>query len=212
MTPQAVGVRAMVERALAPLAERLRARELTVVNRLAGELMAFAAEEHLLIVVANILDNAASYAVSGQAIEITGSDRNGWLDLEFCNATDGSLRASDEIFTPFWRGEEPRTSGAHCGLGLTLVQRLVHLAGGAVTARVEGLNLFRLSVRLPLPPAAGSAAGAAAAWPGAAPASHGPFRHCGPGGAPRRHQNHHLAPACCPVSHADAWTRVPPRP
>ena len=153
VTPQAVGVRAVVERALAPLAERLRARELTVDERIAGGLLAFAAEEHLLIIIANILDNAVSYAISGQPILIAGSDRNGWLDIEVSNATDGALRDASEIFTPFWRGEAARTGGSHCGLGLTLVQRLVHLAGGSVTARVEGLNLFRLTVRLPLPPA-----------------------------------------------------------
>jgi signal transduction histidine kinase len=167
LSPQAVDIRALVERALAPLAERLRARELTANNRIAERFMAFADEEHLLIVVANILDNAVSYAISGQAIEITGSDRNGWMDIEVSNATDGTLQDVSEIFTPFWRGQAARTSGTHCGLGLTLVQRLVHLAGGSVAAKVEGLNLFRLTVRLPVPPAGVTAA---ATGPASAPA------------------------------------------
>ena len=170
VVPQAVPLRALAARALAPLEERLRARELTVDNRLPEQLMAFAAEEHLLIILANILDNAASYAIPGQPIAITGTDRNGWVDLEVSNATDGSLRDVAEIFTPFWRGEAARTGGSHCGLGLTLVQRLVHLAGGSVAAAVEGLNLFRLTVRLPLPPPGAAAPGNAAPAPPPTPA------------------------------------------
>jgi signal transduction histidine kinase len=172
LTPQPVDIREVVGRALAPLAERLRARELTVDVRVPERLMAFAGEEHLLIIAANILDNAASYAIGGQAIVISGAVQDGAIDLEFSNATDGRPLDTSEIFTPFWRGEEARTSGSHCGLGLTLVQRLVHLAGGSVSARVEGLNLFRLTVRLPLPPAGGGSAGGTAAGspPGPTPA------------------------------------------
>ena len=55
--------------------------------------------------------NTASYAIPGQPIAITGTDRNGWVDLEVSNATDGSLREVAEIFTRC-RAARPRPAAA----------------------------------------------------------------------------------------------------
>jgi signal transduction histidine kinase len=150
---QRVGVLETVRECMALLEERMKERELTVVVRVDEQLTVLGGDEHLRMILGNVLDNAVSYALSGQPIEVTGTAQGGWACIEVANATDGRLKDVSEIFNAFWRGEEARTSGHHCGLGLTLVQRLVRLSGGTVSAQIDGLNLFRISLRLPVPPA-----------------------------------------------------------
>jgi signal transduction histidine kinase len=150
LSPQPVLVQEVVTACLAGLAQRIRERELAFTVRIEERLAVPGGDEHLRMILGNIIDNAVSYAVAGQPVEISAAMHDGWAVIEVVNATDGRLHDVSEIFQAFWRGEAARSSGHHCGLGLTLVQRLVHLAGGTVTARLDGLNLFRLSVRLPL--------------------------------------------------------------
>ncbi|MBE3069084.1 MAG: two-component sensor histidine kinase, partial [Planctomycetes bacterium] len=61
------------------------------------------------------------------------------------------LTAEDatHVFERLWRGDSARAgTGAHCGVGLSLVDRAVHALGGSVSAEVAG-GRFVVRVRLP---------------------------------------------------------------
>jgi two-component system, OmpR family, heavy metal sensor histidine kinase CusS len=53
------------------------------------------------------------------------------------------------VFDRFWRGDAARSAtGVHCGIGLSLCQKLVALLGGNVTAEATAAGVFAITVRL----------------------------------------------------------------
>ena len=114
--------------------------------------------EQLRMVVANILDNALSYAPAGSAIRITATPLAapdplaGGARVRVANAIEGTPPDCGQIFQAFWRGDDARATGLHCGLGLALVQRLASALGGTVTAETDEAGRFCIGVDLPGPP------------------------------------------------------------
>jgi len=54
------------------------------------------------------------------------------------------------VFDRFWRGDTSRTAtGVHCGLGLSLVERAIHILGGSVTAAARD-GRFIVCVMIPV--------------------------------------------------------------
>ena len=102
-----------------------------------------------LMIVANLVDNAVSYATKGAIITITIAIEETGVHLQVDNPTDHDLGDVSQVFVPFWRGDPARTATLHCGLGLALVQRLVDALGGGVSASAIGPRQFRAEVRLP---------------------------------------------------------------
>jgi signal transduction histidine kinase len=103
-------------------------------------------------VLGNLLENAIKYSPPGSVCEL-GARRDGdWLALWVRDHGGGIPNAElDRIFDRFYQVDASDTRAATgVGLGLSLVQDLVHLLGGtvSVTSRVgEG---SRFTVRLPL--------------------------------------------------------------
>jgi signal transduction histidine kinase/ActR/RegA family two-component response regulator len=125
-------------------------------------------------VVANLLNNAAKYTDASGSIWCT-ADRQG-SDAVISVRDTGIGIAPDllpRVFEMFTQadGSLERTRGG-LGIGLTLVQRLVHLHGGTVSVRSEGLGRgSEFTVRLPAlieTPAAEPAAPSASAENGTA--------------------------------------------
>ena len=97
--------------------------------------------DQLRIVLANLLDNAVSYADPGTAVrvEIEASA------LRVSNQTE--LADASHVFDRFWRADGARTAG-HVGLGLALSRKLVEVGGGTLTAELVG-GRFVATVALP---------------------------------------------------------------
>jgi len=100
-------------------------------------------------VVVNLLENACKYAPAGTRVELTLERKDhGW---ELCVADAGPGVPDDEralIFRKFHRGGTEETRGTKgTGLGLYIVQRLMHGLGGRVEyrARAEGGSIFAAS-------------------------------------------------------------------
>ena len=109
--------------------------------------------DRLSQVFANLLTNSARYTDPGGRIAIQGGrdDHEVWIDV-----VDSGVGLSPEllprVFDLFVQGAQS-TDRSHggLGLGLALVQNLVKLHGGAVSAHSEGLGTgSRFRVRLPL--------------------------------------------------------------
>lgn len=98
--------------------------------------------EHLEAVLRNILQNALDYSSSGGTIRIsvTRSDERVGISVQ----DDGIGLTSAEIATIFHRGVRGRARDHNkggLGLGLAQSQRVIHAAGGAITASSEGPGL-----------------------------------------------------------------------
>jgi K+-sensing histidine kinase KdpD len=101
------------------------------------------------MVISNVLENAVHHGLPATAIELRGRRHEAWIVIEVINATDGTMKDVNEVFSPFWRAETARNAGNHCGLGLALVQRLAVVFGGTVDARLDEQRRFHLTIRLP---------------------------------------------------------------
>lgn len=112
--------------------------------------------EKLGIVLRNVMDNAVSYVDSGGRIRINVRSEEGKAIVEIANT--GSLIAAEDaprLFERFWRGDAARTeTEMHCGLGLSLCQRLMTLLGGAIAVETTkgGEFVVRLMIQNPSPP------------------------------------------------------------
>ena len=102
-------------------------------------------------VVANLLTNAARYTAPGGHIAVEARREGDAIAIE---VSDDGMGISAEllpyVFDLFVQGERPldRAAGG-LGLGLALVQNLVHLHGGSVSAHSEGQGRgSRFTVRL----------------------------------------------------------------
>ena len=88
--------------------------------------------DKLRIVLANLLDNAVSYADPGTTVRVEVATTT----VRISNQTQ--LDDASQVFERFWRADGARTAG-HTGLGLALSRKLVEVCGGEITAElVEG--------------------------------------------------------------------------
>jgi signal transduction histidine kinase len=87
--------------------------------------------EKLAMILNNLFDNAVSYADEGGTVCIAAVRNGSNEDLVVTNS--GSALSNDEAklaLDRFWRGDRNRSNtGVHCGLGLSLCQRLAALLG-----------------------------------------------------------------------------------
>jgi signal transduction histidine kinase len=136
--------------AWAQVATRASERRLQVHWQIAADVDVRATAEQAQMMIGNLLDNAVSYATQGSTIVIgiDAQDSHGRLVVE--NHSESEPADITQVFVPFWRGDQARTGGLHCGLGLALVHRLAHALGGTVVATLPGDRRFRICLRLPL--------------------------------------------------------------
>jgi two-component system, OmpR family, heavy metal sensor histidine kinase CusS len=105
----------------------------------------------LLLILSNLLSNAAEYTNEAGRICIAV---NGADPVRICFANTGcclQVGPVPQVFDRFWRGDTSRTStGGHCGLGLALAQRAVNVLGWHIDAAVESGGVFKVSLTLGL--------------------------------------------------------------
>jgi signal transduction histidine kinase len=129
-------------------AEDAAARGIVFENALPADLECSADRGILSLVIGNLLDNAAAYTNDGGTIR---AEVAGERPVEIVFSNTGCRLGPDQVarvFDRFWRGDPSRAgTGAHCGLGLALVQRAMRAIGGTATAsiREEGVFAVRLS-------------------------------------------------------------------
>ncbi len=132
-----VAVHGAVERAQRAMSARRQHVELQLCER---PLEVVGDRERLLLVVANLLDNASKFSAEGQRIGVRGGCVAGSVVLEVYDTGIGIAPAgTSQIFEPFWHDAEALVvAGAGVGIGLTVVRWLVESHGGTVQARSAG--------------------------------------------------------------------------
>jgi len=131
-------------------ADRADARRLTVNRDLPADLVCLTDTNGLALVMTNLMDNAVTYADDGGRIVLRGERVNGTVAIRISNS--GCALAPHEVHRVverFWRGDASRTeTGVHCGLGLSLVQRIVAAMGGRSAFGVDD-GAFVARITLP---------------------------------------------------------------
>jgi two-component system OmpR family sensor kinase len=105
----------------------------------------------------NLLDNACKYSRPGSTVRVR-SWREGDLAVLAVEDTGQGISEEDlpRVFEPFFRSKAVRRQGiAGLGLGLSVVERIVHVFGGSVTVQSELDAGSRFEIRLPLAGATG---------------------------------------------------------
>lgn len=120
-------------------------------NRIPSEITCGSDSEHLSMVILNLLDNAVEYTNENGQIWTTANPTDDSVELTVSN-TGCQLTAEQvsKVFDSFWRSDSSRSeTGTHCGLGLSLVQRLVTALGGDAIAELQSDGIFTIRVILP---------------------------------------------------------------
>ncbi len=140
----AVRIRTVIENALEvvrPLADA-QGQRLTV-SLPDDDIILAADATRLTQVLTNLLANAVRYSPAGGEIAVSASHEGASAVLRVRDTGHGiAPELLEKIFDPFTQLTAPG-GGAHgvgLGVGLALVQRLIHLHGGTVEARSKGLG------------------------------------------------------------------------
>ena len=131
-------------------ADKAAGADLFFENKIEANLMCASDAAGLSMVFSNLLDNAVEYTDQGGRISVTAQKTADGVEITFANPSrqlDGEQAA--KVFECFWRGDSARSgTDIHCGLGLTLVKRIVEALGGSVLAQSQN-GLFSICLILP---------------------------------------------------------------
>lgn len=112
----------------------------------------------LAVAVRNLLDNAVTYAEQGGIVRVGTEVLDSGVEILVTNSGSRLTQAEAEnALVPFWQHDPSRsTTGVHCGLGLSLVQRIVAVLQGQLSVKSSPAGEFEIAVVLPLLAAAES--------------------------------------------------------
>lgn len=151
LKPEKTDAADLLEDSWAFFLARAEQRNLSVQWQAAGPIFIESDAEKLLIIFQNLFDNAVCYANEGGAIRITASVVADRLEIEVANT--GSRvppEKAGQLFERFWRGDQARAdTGLHCGLGLSLCQRLARLLNGQIEIQIQPPDWFVVRLTLP---------------------------------------------------------------
>jgi signal transduction histidine kinase len=140
---------AIVERVLQEL--QAAVPEARIVTRRSGDLSGEWDAERLSQVVANLVGNALQHGAPGEAVDLVlDGDDPAQLTLVVVNEGCIAPELLPSLFDPFRSGERPRGRNEGLGLGLYIVQQIVHAHGGRVEVEPCGdRRRTMFTVRLP---------------------------------------------------------------
>jgi two-component system, OmpR family, heavy metal sensor histidine kinase CusS len=141
----------LIEGCWAFFAHRAEVRKLNLQWRAESPIPIDTDADKLRVIFNNLFDNAVSYAEDAGSLRVTAELRGGEFHAEVANT--GSRVSADQtphLFERFWRGDKARAdAGVHCGLGLSLCQRLVRLLSGRLEVQTAAGGWFIVRLTLP---------------------------------------------------------------
>ncbi len=146
-----VALNSLVESIVTSMRPRFGARAISLYMELEKDLSLVSDSSLLLIVVRNLLDNALEYTDEGGRATVHTTRNGTSIGLRITNTGSrvGSTGAAN-VFNRFWRADTARSSGgAHVGLGLALVKKIVSTLGGTVEVASRDGGEFSVTVAVP---------------------------------------------------------------
>jgi two-component system phosphate regulon sensor histidine kinase PhoR len=135
--------------------EHLReAKDIRILVTVPHMLRAFATPEAVRQIITNLVENAVKYSPSGGAVEVSGRESGGFVEVR---VTDHGIGIPPEhqtrIFERFYRVDRARSRElGGTGLGLSIVKHLAETAGGGVEVDSTPGRGSVFTVRLPVAP------------------------------------------------------------
>ena len=144
---QSTDVIEAVNQALGEFADALQARNLTVIFRPQGSLMASCDGKLLWRVMSNVLGNVVKYALPGTRVycDVTADGRKARISVKNISRDPLNITA-DELMERFVRGDQSRNSEGN-GLGLNIAKSLMEVQGGDLELTIDG-DLFKVTLTL----------------------------------------------------------------
>ena len=110
------------------------------------------ARDRLAQVLENLIDNAVSFSPQGGVVDVVVTHEDSWVVVAIADSGPGIPgehleRIFDRFFS--YRPSEPRGTGRHVGLGLSIVKTIVDGYGGTVSVANRTEGGARFEVRLP---------------------------------------------------------------
>ena len=115
-----------------------------------GQASGFWDRDRLAQLVSNLVGNALQHSTPDALVRVTVRDAGEAATIEVNNR--GDVIPADQIaclFEPFRRGEHSQAAGSGLGLGLYIVDRIVHAHGGAIAATSSAEEGTTFAVTLP---------------------------------------------------------------
>jgi signal transduction histidine kinase len=106
---------------------------------------------HLDLVLDNLLGNAVAHGQSGAPIRIALTTTPSGAELVIRNTCGDGIDAA-RLGTAFYRADNARSDGSHCGLGLALCRRIAGLLGAQLDLSATG-GIFTARLGMVAPPA-----------------------------------------------------------
>ncbi|MEZ6093941.1 MAG: ATP-binding protein [Pirellulaceae bacterium] len=146
---QAINVTQLLEECLLQFDARMTEMGIEVKHSLPDGIKTLGDRHSLEIAFRNLLDNAVSYADQNSAIEVSCNESNNFIEIHIRNrASNFPAEQIDNVFERFWRADASRShSEFHCGLGLSLVRKIITAHEGTVTAQYRHPH-FLVTIRL----------------------------------------------------------------
>jgi signal transduction histidine kinase len=152
-------VRLVMETLWQGLSQKVGDRGLTMAWELAGEKIIKSDHELFKMVVANLFDNAASYAMEGSTVRTkTVNGPEGFTVMVENEIRDLRLSPDElsRLFDPFFRRDQAREMGeGHAGIGLGFCQEIMELLGGSIRVEQPCEGWISFVITLPFEPEEG---------------------------------------------------------
>ena len=141
----------LIDSAWRPFSDKALDRSITFDNRIDPDVTLESDCANLGTVLSNVLGNAVEYVDDGGRVWVTAHSADDSVEIAVSNTgCHLTFEQVSQVFDCFWRADLSRSdTGAHCGLGLALVQRLMGALGGRAAAETEPGGTF--SIRLVFP-------------------------------------------------------------
>ncbi len=146
-----VAINELVRGTWEPAGGHADARRLKVEWQLGPDAKVSTDKSLLSMALRNIFENAVAYADEGGSISIETLQQQDSVDIRIAN-TGSRLSQEDagHAFDRFWRGDAARSAaGTHCGLGLSLVRKIVSVLGGNVIIKSSPGGEFEIVLSMP---------------------------------------------------------------
>ncbi len=125
-------------------------RGITFESRIGEGMSLFSDKSYITLVLMNILENAVEYSNEKGRIWAESNDTKDGTIISISN-TGCTLKKEEleQIFDSFWRQEQARSeTGKHCGIGLSIVQKIIKAMGGTVRASIQTGGIFSIHIVL----------------------------------------------------------------
>lgn len=142
ITPQSLELQRLVERALKASEALIRNADITLhFTHTGSAIEVFADDTRLEQAVTNLMNNAIKFTAAGGDIwvELSRHDGNAIIKIRD-NGAGIDPQELPNIFEMYYQSERSRSANTGLGIGLLLVQKIVHLHGGTIEAKSEGIG------------------------------------------------------------------------